>query len=424
MPARIVLRSIGALVRVAALSRMAGVVGFVARPLGRRRADAVLVVPPAIAGSRGDEALVEVVARGLSEHTTSRVRVSEWSPLRRDPLIEAINGVPPRGWWALARDRPERLVMIGADVFDGHYDDRHSARRWDLARFAARLGVRVDVVSLSWSGAGTDRPRTARAARRLPSNVHLHPRDPHSAARLAADGIGALAPTADLAFLLRPDPRPDEVGRIREWVAEQHRQGRRCVGIGPGAHLLGPVDGHPRRLAELASSLAELDSRGVSCVLIPHDVRAGADDAQWCAAIAARCRAFAHPPLVASPSSAGAAKAIVGLLDALVSQRMHLTIAALSQAIPAVTFDYQGKISGLGELLGEGVGVFRGTVDEWCARLADLVAEAETTAAQRSAALRAALPVVIELAGRTLSEITGSEHPRRRARSEGSGPAV
>lgn len=40
-------------------------------------------------------------------------------------------------------------------------------------------------------------------------------------------------------------------------------------------------------------------------------------------------------------------KAITGLMDGVVSSRMHLAIAALGMNVPVLVSDYQGKFSGL-----------------------------------------------------------------------------
>ena len=124
------------------------------------------------------------------------------------------------------------------------------------------------------------------------------------------------------------------------------------LGVNLNQHLFMNREGSAGEafLKQTADALSALMAmRPVSLLLLPHDVREASGDRQILQALQASLnpalRSRVH--LVEEVPSASELKWMAGRLTALLSGRMHLAIAALSQCVPAVCFSYQDKFRGL-----------------------------------------------------------------------------
>jgi polysaccharide pyruvyl transferase WcaK-like protein len=286
--------------------------------------------------------------------------------------LESLEGLARQPWrMRQLLNRTHTYRLIGADIVDGFYSPYTTLLRLSAAQTFAYAGCDTRIVSFSFCA--TPAASVAELWRRLPTSLGLLVRDPESERRLSALLGRKVQQAADLAFLLESDDA--EAEEQLGWIAEQRARGQTVVGIGVNALL---VDAGGRRaLARVLSSLATRDPR-LSLLLVAHDFRTKSSD------LDAALDTLSHLPpelqhrlsVVRREHGPRQLKAIAQRLDAVVSGRMHFSIAALSQGVPAFCFRYQGKVEGLLELVGfaneiETVSVDSGTLEpQW-----ELVAE-------------------------------------------------
>jgi polysaccharide pyruvyl transferase WcaK-like protein/glycosyltransferase involved in cell wall biosynthesis len=344
--------------------------GAARRALPTERRGATIVLPPAAPGSLGDEAMVSVCVARLAAEGARRIGVVGFAGEARWPGVDGIEianleeyfttglvrGSTRAGLWLGGF---ERFWCLGADVLDGHHGVNAALRRIGLAAMAARAGLATTVLGFSFNERPA--PEVVAALRALPSGVRLCARDVVSHERLVTTLGRPVDLVADTAFLLEPDAQDPSAVATEAWIAARR---------GPGATFLGVnVTLQPFRAeADLpAARLIELWTEALSTllganpelnvVLVPHDYRPSGGQAsddelgrQVAAALGRTGEGRVHA--VRGRMTAAGAKHICSLLDAVVSGRMHLAIAALSQGIPAAGISYQGKFDGLYKLVG------------------------------------------------------------------------
>ena len=333
-----------------------------------RRDDTTLLVPPTRSGSLGDEAMMTVCMERLRQEG-QRFGIADFAAGDRWP------DEPPEtkhidfsGFFGATyvRSLPgavralrefDRLWCLGADVMDGHYSEVGSLRRIALAHLAADLGLEVSILGFSFNE--SPRELVVEALRQLPSSVGILARDPISHARLIKHLGRPICLVADVAFGLEVPYDLDLAERdIIEWVRTRHMRGDRVVGLNVSHRAFKSIgrDDASEAIDAYASALTTFLRRhsDVSIVCIPHDYRGGRDemsDPELLAAIAHEVdpeksqrilvpHFRLHAPFV---------KNLVGEVDAVLSGRMHLVIAALGQGTPASGLSYQGKLAGLYE---------------------------------------------------------------------------
>jgi len=106
-----------------------------------------------------------------------------------------------------------------------------------------------------------------------------------------------------------------------------------------------------RHMIELAAVAMERLSRehNASWLLLAHDYRPEIADDNCLRPLADRLKPTLgdHVHHVDQALSAGEIKAVVGLVDGVITGRMHLAIAALGQGTPVAAITYQDKFQGL-----------------------------------------------------------------------------
>jgi len=106
-----------------------------------------------------------------------------------------------------------------------------------------------------------------------------------------------------------------------------------------------------RKMIELAAAAMERLSRehNASWLLLAHDYRPEIADDNCLRPLADRLEPALgeHVHHVKQMLSAGEIKAVVGLVDGVITGRMHLAIAALGQGTPVAAITYQDKFQGL-----------------------------------------------------------------------------
>jgi polysaccharide pyruvyl transferase WcaK-like protein len=386
----------------------------------RHPADSFVLMAPSVEGSRGDAAMMEVLLSDLRRSYSGRSVLLCYRRTERHADLVRQFGVEVESLERLARNplhfrqllnRTHTFRLIGADIVDGFYSPLTTLLRLSAAQTFAYAGCDARIISFSFCA--TPAPSVAELWRRLPPSLGLLVRDPESQRRLSALLGREVQQAADLAFLLESDDTGTE--EHLHWIAAEQARGQRVVGIGVNALL---VDAAGRRaLARVLANLATRDQH-LSLLLVSHDFRAKSSDLE-----AAR-DTLSHLPrellprvsVIAREYGPRQLKAIAKRLDAVVSGRMHFSIAALSQGVPAFCFRYQGKVEGLLELVGlarelDAVSIDSGSLEpQW-----ELVAERVHAFLQRRQDLARGISARLEQL-RALSALN-LQHPRLDSRA-------
>lgn len=357
-----------------------------------------VLLAPAGGGNIGDQALVEAFIESVDGRVTVLARrptdfaLPDDLRVRLVPLFSLVYGDlvgHVRDVRALRRVLADAtsFSVVGADVMDGGYGFRASTNRANLARRLAELGVDTRILGFSWNAAPDARALAAlRSAARAGVTTVL--RDPRSAERARRDGIGPIVEGADLVFLARTvdaDGAAAWADRVRGPLALVN-----FSGLVPSGGGLDPY-------VEVVGTLRE---RGHGVLLVPHVSRAGADDLPICRAVAER---FADDPDVLLVDRLVSPATIRGLAQrarVTVTGRMHLAVMSLMHGVPAVTVATQGKVEGLMELVG--APELCVPTDAIAATLPRAAGAAADAADALGARIDAALPRLLELAGRNL----------------------
>lgn len=247
----------------------------------------------------------------------------------------------------LARERPDALVALGADIVDGAYGANPAVKLLVLADLAARAGTAATLLGFSFSA--TPHAAIRPVLDELSPAVRLNLRDEISLRRFRAFTSARCQLVADSAFLMPPG---EAVAPAADWIADRKAHGRTVIGFNLHPTLF--KDAAPSQVAALiaasAAALAEISAeRPVSWLMFPHDYRRDHGDDVCLAPLAAALAPRLGPDVfhLAGEHSAAALKAVAGRLDGVVAGRMHLAIASLGMGVPVVAVTYQDKFEGL-----------------------------------------------------------------------------
>lgn len=316
-----------------------------------------------LVGSLGDEAMMTAAQAVSAEKVPGRdFLINAASPMadevaraRGFTTIAHHKGVlmPFKFLRTLRACRPEFGLLMGADVMDGHYSPVLSLWQIIHADLMARSGVKTAFLGFSLNRS----PAVAivRAFRWLHPDVAINIRDAKSLRRFTeATGVQAHL-VADTAFLLTPSPLSGPAQAAVDWAREQRQAGRRVVAINfhPLLYQGAQASSQTAALgAALGSAMQALEQQHqVSWLYFPHDNRDRVGDVLPLTTLyhSLSADARAHSYLMTDTPRATEAKAICSELDAVITGRMHLAIAALGMGVPVQVFDYQDKFKGLME---------------------------------------------------------------------------
>ncbi|OBJ36188.1 hypothetical protein A5630_07270 [Mycolicibacterium mucogenicum] len=231
------------------------------------------------------------------------------------------------------------LSIIGADIMDGGYGSAEATIRIGMLCIGNEVGTPNRVLGFSWNGAPSG--AVQRTLGLSQPNSLLCVRDPHSLARLRAEGNFNIAQTADIVFTLR-SVEPYE--QIRPWLAAEAARSLVIVNVS------GILARNGARASEYVRIIRHLVARECSVVVLPHVIRAGDDDLAACRAVTAQLGHSPHVHLVEDLLSPRQIAWLTAQASAVLTGRMHLAILALSQRVPPAVLSTQGKVSGLMEL--------------------------------------------------------------------------
>ncbi len=315
--------------------------------------------PQSINGSVGDEAMI----RATIDHfrtvcpelrisvfcypgaAVEIVRKQGWTALIIPPFAlfpEAVASIFSNGDY-------DAFIGIGADTLDGYYGDVVPRKLIAAADLAARIGISSSILGFSFNRAPA--AELCLCFARLDTRVVLNVRDEVSLARFQRFTSKSARLVADAAFTIKPG---DIKHRIPLWVQDQKSAGRRIIGV--NLHALLACKSKNISVHLLADRLAEAiiktsKDEPLAWLLIPHDYRNSSylSDANCLHIIEKRLAGYPHIQCqhLDGEHSASILKAIAGLLDGLITGRMHLAIAALGSAVPSLVISYQDKFEGM-----------------------------------------------------------------------------
>lgn len=315
--------------------------------------------PLGVNGSRGDEAMLLATSQQILSRSAQIPIDLLVLPQVNDEKIQELHefGFNAVKDWCVRIDvwarenlpRYQVVYILGADVVDGVYGWGTAYRLLAYFDVCSRAGLETHLLGFSWGP--TPSAKMQKAFSFLPRREPLLVRDPISLSR-----VQKFVPrqkfelVADVAFLLQPRQTP-RVATLLSWIEAEHQKGRRVVALNVHA-MFNSAKAHGTIWEEAVVKALNTvqDSCGeIVYLLLPHDNRPHLSDLPILARIGSRLHAAR---LVEDVWHADEIKAVVGACDALIAGRMHISIAALSQAVPVLGLVYQGKFEGLWQHLG------------------------------------------------------------------------
>ena len=329
-----------------------------------RKKEGVLILTPSDPGSIGDEALLQSTIDYLHSHQVKKIGLIKYkkdvSWHNETPITECIdaesfftsNSIKSIVEFLIKSMGYKKFYILGADVLDGFYSDRHAAWRLDLARYASLSGISTSIIAFSLRD--IIKPYTLKAFKKIPKNIFLTTRDVQSEKILKDTTNKDAIVTTDVAFLLHPTNTPLLL-ETQSWAEQQ----KLVIGININPYFLKDQSKESiDNLLTVYTSLIANFHKSFSCsfMLIPHDVRASTIRYHE---VRLTEQLFTHLPshiqnvsrIIPSFSlSASEIKYAAGLCGFVITGRMHLAIASLSQGVPVVSISYHdNKFFGLYE---------------------------------------------------------------------------
>lgn len=317
-----------------------------------------------IIGSLGDDAMITATLHHLDQAFDRPEILVLTGTDGGDAVVRSLNLTPVGGWndldfvrsatSILAQHAPNAVVVVGADVIDGHYDGIDAAKALIFADLASRGGAHVTVLGFSFNAQPA--PEVITVLNGIDVDVALNVRDPVSLERFerASSAQGHLV--ADVAFLLPPSQGKGDIALAADWIDRERAAGRTVLGLNihPMLFKQGHDDAVKCLLARVTDMATTYLSRNVSWLLVPHDYRAGVGDIETLDTLMQRLATVAngHVRVLDGRHRAADLKGLAARLDGAVTGRMHFAIAALGSGVPVLTITYQDKFEGLFALAG------------------------------------------------------------------------
>lgn len=308
----------------------------------------ILVAAPG-KGNIGDVAMLEAFVERIGERAVVILEDrSDYPGIPDSVHVVALPGLIYGGGRSMVHDAfrlanlmrgASSLSVVGADIMDGAYNSSASARRSIVAKWAALSGLNSRVLGFSWNG--YPHPHAIRYLRQADgAGTRILARDPESRRRLDQEGLRGVESVADIVFTAT------SVAQLPSSIKMPHG----AYAVVNASALLG---GDPKNTESYAELVTELVTDGVRVVLLPHVVRAGGDQDELVKIYdALHGDIRAHVQLVEEELTPSQVRTVVQGATFVATARMHLSIMALRQGVPAVVVATQGKVEGLMTLFG------------------------------------------------------------------------
>jgi len=308
-----------------------------------------VVVSPAKPGSLGDQAMVDVLVTQASTLFGRPPTILPFAYRTRSAAkgIDFNDGIQNRIRVLHEIMRAHHLLVVGADMLDGHYGKDGIGRRLALARLAHAFGAKVRVVGCSFS----TNPdfETVELLKKMPW-LDILARDPVSQRRMRTALGRDIQLVADVAFLLEPALEAAHGRSAADWIAQQRLADRLVFAVNVSGLVFKKLpEGTLENFADVVANHLAREAN-VAVMVVPHDWRPGQEgDLDACrqlhAVLSKRGEVESH--LLEKPVQAWEMKAIAGLVDAALLCRMHFAIACLGQGVPTYCLVSAGKFDGL-----------------------------------------------------------------------------
>ena len=320
--------------------------------------------PWSVGGSRGDEAMITgVIHRYRNKHPNISIHIvcadangKEYiNKLGMDNIHPIIswNGAycMERVYYSILNVNPTEIIILGADCMDGFYAPDLSLNLLALHDLFSRTNnTKSCLLGFSFN----EHPSWLMllAFRSLSKDIRIRIRDKISFCRYKRFTHMPAQLVADAAFMLKPQTDFKMYKEVTDWVSFQHNNGQTIIGLNfhPMLRTYSGAEDVKGDAIILAHRMEEILQQHptVSLVLIPHDDRSRLSDNLMLSTIFDTLHKY-HSRIFYSPEvpRAPQLKALCGLLDGLISSRMHLAIAAFGMEVPVMAATYQGKFEGL-----------------------------------------------------------------------------
>lgn len=317
--------------------------------------------PGTLIGARGDEAMIQAVVHHL-RCTAPELQVAVVTASAEASAAAAAMGFTPLQVWdgsyslsalldAAAKFKPDRAVVVGADIMDGYYGPLTPSLQLAIADLLSLHGVRTSVLGFSFNA--TPHRWLRRAFNRVGPRLALNVRDPISFERFARFTRATAQLVADVAFLLPPDSQAAGVAAVTQWIQQRRASGDLVLGFNLHPMLIKGATAAQVEMLVVATAQAMIrisSLRPVSWLLLAHDYRGALGDDTCLEPLFLRLASSAvsqRVHRVTGARSAAELKALTGLTDGILTGRMHLAIASLGMGVPVLGFSYQDKFEGL-----------------------------------------------------------------------------
>jgi colanic acid/amylovoran biosynthesis protein len=311
----------------------------------------VIIVAPPGGGNIGDEALVQATLQKFADFHCE-IYVNSYGSYQKETLSNGVVYEDPKLIYGnavgllktlIARRehfaRASHLVIIGADIIDGAYNERASFTRIWVAILGRLLGCNTRILGFSLNA----NPRmSCRLSLIAAQNigVALFLRDPISHSRALALGLKKAIACADVVF---GDDRKDV------YPLPQNIKDNRFVIV----NVSGLIFKENHSINDLVRIVDHIVHHGLKIILLPHVSRPGADDVAVCdklfRSVPQHHENIVYIRQLLSPKQI---RYLCSHSVLIVSGRMHLGVMALSQKKCAFIFSSQGKVEGLLKMFG------------------------------------------------------------------------
>lgn len=321
-----------------------------------------LVVMPSdpwtLVGAKGDEAMIQSVVCQLKEVSpdlvvgilTSSTVASDAARALGYHALQVWDGGVAAMSSAVREFRADTMAVLGADCMDGYYNPITTLTMLAVADLAARHGVRVSLLGFSFN----DKPdqRLRHVFGRVSDRVSINVRDEISFKRFNNFCSAKAKLVSDSAFKLQPDLDSPAVAELQRWVFDQHAKNKKVIGFNVHPMLLGdPKPGELENMIEQVACAVDqfMAQRDASLVFISHDYRGDIGDDACLRPLYEKLKSnYSHRIYYKEiRCSAAELKGMAGVVDGVVTGRMHLAIAALGMGVPVAALTYQDKFQGL-----------------------------------------------------------------------------
>lgn len=321
----------------------------------------VAVLAPAGPGSLGDQALMQGMFDALSKRGDEMVEIlhvfNEEKQHLRKPH-SSLSGNYGSGRlslvalvWKILRFKS--FVIIGADTLDGGYSVNKNLFWIKLLNVVAAVDIPCSVVSFSFS----DNPNSEviNAIKMSNRKIKYFSRDVNSRLRFESFTGRECLKSADLAFLVEPSNDGGEnIEPAKIWV--QAKKAKNQIVLGVNINIIMHIDDE-QLIVDNVSKVINYQLNQfprLNYILVPHDFRGRQSDVSLLEKVYEEITTenLSRVFLVSARFNCWNAKDLMGYVDALITGRMHLAIAALGRAKAVFCLSYKNKFEGLMTLFG------------------------------------------------------------------------